>query len=92
MAGQQYKATAAACFKCMIWYKNGYRGVYFSRDLKYGKFRPDLGLLALEELVARRAGKLHHAMIWDKREGRDLLIRECKNYNDGWLVKAPVKF
>ncbi len=76
----------------MIWYKNGYNGTYFSRDWKYGKFRPDLGLQALEELVAKRTGKLRHAMIWDKREGRDWLIRECNDKNAGWMVNAPVKF
>ena len=92
MPGQYYKAKLAASFKCVIWYTNGFMGVYYSRDLKYGRFRPDLGLQALEELVARRASKVRHAMIWDKREGRDWLIRECKNYNDGWIVNAPVQF
>jgi hypothetical protein len=92
MAGQHYKAKEAAAFKCVIWYRNGFVGVYYSRDLKYGKYRPDFGLQTLEEMVAKRAGKLRHAMIWDKRNGGDKLIRECKNYNDGWLVKTPVQF
>ncbi len=92
MPGQHYKAKEAASFKCVIWYNNGFTGVYYSRDLKYDKFRPDLALQALEELVAKRADKLRHAMIWDKRFGRDWLIRECKNHNDGWIVNAPVQF
>jgi hypothetical protein len=92
MAGQHYKDKGAASFKCVIWYANGFTGVYYSRDLKYGRFRPDLGLKALEELVAKRADRLRHAMIWDKRNGGDRLIRECSRFQDGWRTYTQVNF
>ncbi len=90
--GQEYKTKESASFKLVICYTNGAVRPYYSRDWKNGGHRPDLGLKSLEDLVAKYAEWVHHAMIWDKRFGRDWLIRECKNHNDGWIVNAPVQF
>jgi hypothetical protein len=68
------------------------QGCLIQPGFEYGKFRPDLEWEALEKLVAKNAFKLRHAIIWDKRGGRDILVRKCKNYNDGWLVSEPVEF
>ena len=92
MPGQSYKSKQDSSFKCVIWYKNGFTGVYYSRDWKHGRFRPDLGLEALEKLVEERAAKSRHVMIWDKRDGRDLLIRERGASENGWKVRSEVQF
>ena len=90
--GQEYKTKESASFKLVIYYTNSAVRPYYSRDWKNGRFRPDLGFKALEDLVAKNAQWVRHALIWDKRFGRDWLIRECKNHNDGWIVNAPVQF
>ena len=89
---QEYKTKESASFKLVINYTNGNIRPYYSRDWKNGRFRPDLGLASLEKLIARNAQWVRVAMIWDKRWGREWLIRQCGNYNNGWEVCAPVKF
>ncbi len=92
MAGQHYKSKETASFKCAIYYTDGSIGVYYSRDYKNDRFRPDLGLAALNALVAASGDRVKDAMIWDKRCGRDRLVRKCKSFRQGWIVNLPVDF
>lgn len=88
--GRKFKAPEKAAFKLWVSFTDGGKANLSSRDWKGKKYVPHDGLLGLERYVVRKSHLIATAIIYDKRGGRDRVVRK---YTGGtWTVYDPIEF
>lgn len=77
--GQKFKTPETAAFKMRVYFHNGMEFSRFSRDWNSKRYRPEKGLALLERYILKRGHRIRCALIYDKRQGRDRLIRKYRS-------------
>ena len=88
--GRKFKDPRKAAFKLWVCFSDGGRVCLSSRDWKGKKHVPDEGLIGLERYVMRKSHLIANAIIYDKRGGRDRVIRKFSSGT--WKIYDTIEF